>query len=87
MIDVDLEKAPKIRKLFKLYATGEYNLKSLANWCKENNLKGNLNKEVAVSNVQKILQNISYIGLMKYKGEVKSGQFLAGRNKIYAFNP
>jgi len=44
MIDIDPEKAPKIRKLFKLYATGEYNLKSLANWCKENRLKDNLSK-------------------------------------------
>ena len=74
MIDVDPAKAPKIRKLFELYATGEHNLKSLANWCKENNLKGHLNKEVAVSNIQKILQNIFYIGLMKYKGEIFEGK-------------
>ena len=74
MIDIDPVKAPKIRKLFELYATGEYNLKSLANWCKENNLKGNLNKEMAVSNIQKILQNIFYTGLMRYKGEVFEGK-------------
>ncbi|MBU4368584.1 recombinase family protein [Patescibacteria group bacterium] len=74
MIDIDPEKAPKIRKLFEFYATGEYNLKSLANWCKENNLKGHLNKEMAVSNIQKILQNIFYLGLMKYKGEVFEGK-------------
>jgi len=40
-IDVDSIKAPKIRKLFELYATGNYTLFSLANWCKEYHLKGN----------------------------------------------
>ena len=74
VIDVDLEKAPKIRKLFELYATGNYTFHSLANWCKENNLKGNLGKEISTSNIQKILQNVFYIGLMKYKGEVFEGK-------------
>jgi len=74
MIDVDLEKAPKVRKLFELYATGEYNLISLANWCKENGLRGNLNKEISPSNIHRILQNIFYIGLMKYKGEIFEGK-------------
>jgi len=74
MIDVDLEKAPKIIKLYELYATGEHNLSSLANWCKENNLKGNLGKEISTSNIQKILQNVFYLGLMKYKGEIFEGK-------------
>ncbi len=51
MIDVDKDKASKVKKLFELYTTGEYTLKSLANWCKEKNLRGNLNKEIAISNV------------------------------------
>jgi len=74
MIDGDKTKSPKVKKLFELYATGEYTLKSLANWCKEKGLRGNLNKEIAVSNIQKILQNIFYIGLMKYHGEIFEGQ-------------
>ena len=73
-IDVDSEKAPKVRKLFEMYATGAYTLHSLANWCKENGLRGNLGKEIALSNVQSILQNIFYIGLMKYGGEIHEGQ-------------
>ena len=76
MIDIDLEKAPKIRKLFELYATGEHNLNSLANWCKENNFKGNLGKEISTSNIQKILQNVFYIGLMKYKEEIFEGKHI-----------
>jgi len=73
-IDVDSEKAPKVKKLFEMYATGAYTLHSLANWCKEHNLRGNLGKEIALSNVQSILQNIFYIGLMKYGGEIYEGQ-------------
>ena len=74
LIDIDREKSRKVKKLFELYSTGEYTLKSLANWCKEKNLRGNLNKEIAVSNIQKILQNIFYIGLMKYRGEIFEGK-------------
>ena len=74
LIDVDREKSRKVKKLFELYATGEYTLKSLANWCKEKGLRGNLGKEISIGNVQKILQNIFYIGLMKYKGEIFEGK-------------
>jgi len=74
MIDVDSEKAPKVRKLFELYATGDYTFHSLANWCKEYSLKGKLGKNIAVGNIPTILQNIFYIGLMKYKGEIFEGK-------------
>jgi len=74
MIDIDKDKSPKVKKLFEPYSTGEHNLKSLANWCKENNLKGNLNKEISPSNIHRILQNIFYIGLMKYKREIFEGK-------------
>ena len=73
-IDVDSEKAPKVRKMFEMYVTGSYTLHSLANWCREKGLRGNLGKEIALSNVQSILQNIFYIGLMKYGGEIHEGQ-------------
>ena len=74
MIDVDKSKAQKVKKLFELYATGEYTLKSLANWCKEKGLRGNLGKGIAIGNIQKILQNIFYIGLMKYRKEIFEGR-------------
>ena len=72
-IQIDTDKAPKVRKLFELYATGAHNLKSLANWAKQNNLRGNLGQELRVSTVHKILRNIFYIGLMKYTGEIFEG--------------
>ena len=74
MIDVDSEKVLKIKKLFELYATGKHAFNSLANWCKEHNLKGNLGKDISTSNIPIILQNIFYIGLMKYKGEIFEGK-------------
>ena len=74
LIDIDRGKAQKVKKLFEFYSTGRYTLKSLANWSKEKGLYGNLGKEIAVSNVQKILNNPFYIGLMKYKGEIFEGQ-------------
>ena len=72
-IDIDLDKSPKVQKMFELYSTGSYTLLSLANWCKENNLRGNLDKEMSINTVYKILQNIFYIGLMKYNGEIFEG--------------
>ncbi|OGN16095.1 MAG: hypothetical protein A3J47_03235, partial [Candidatus Yanofskybacteria bacterium RIFCSPHIGHO2_02_FULL_43_22] len=73
-IDIDLEKSPKVVKMFELYATGNYTLNSLANWCKEKGLRGNLNKPLVIANIQKNLQNVFYLGLMKWKGEIFEGQ-------------
>ena len=72
-IDIDPHKAPKLRQIFELYSTGNQTLYSLANWCDKNGLKGKLNKKISPSNIQSILQNIFYIGLMKYNGEVFEG--------------
>jgi len=73
MVDIDEAKADKVRTIFVLYATGKYTLYSLSNWCKENGLRSNTSKDICVSNIHKLLQNIFYIGLMKYKGEVFEG--------------
>jgi len=70
MINVDKDKAPKVKKVFELYTTENYTFASLANWCKEKGLKGNLNKNISIGNISRILQNIFYIGLMKYRGEI-----------------
>jgi len=72
-IEVDQTKAPKIIKLFELYSTGNYTFESLANWCRENKLRGFWDKEFSISSVHRTLQNIFYLGLMKYKGELHEG--------------
>ena len=69
-IDVDTDKSSKIKKLFKLYATGNYNLRELAEWCKRINLKSNLGNDISIGKVHELLQNVFYIDLMKYKGEI-----------------
>ena len=69
-IDVDKEKAPKIKKVFELYATGNYNLRELAEWCTRVNLKSNLGNNISIGKVHELLQNVFYFGLMKYKGEI-----------------
>ena len=66
-IDVNTEKAPKVKKLFELYAAGNYNLRELAEWCKRVNLKSNLERDISISQIHKILQNVFYILLIKYK--------------------
>jgi DNA invertase Pin-like site-specific DNA recombinase len=72
-IDVDTEKASKVRKLFELYTTGNYNLRELAEWCKRMNLKSNLGNNISIGKVHALLQNVFYTGLMKYKGEIYEG--------------
>jgi len=73
-IDIDPEKSPKVKKMFEMYATGAYTLHSLANWCKKSGLVGNLGKPLVIANIQKNLQNIFYLGLMKWKGETFEGK-------------
>jgi site-specific DNA recombinase len=72
-IDVDNEKVSKVRKMFELYATGNYNFRELAEWYKRLNPKSNLDKGMAISQVLRILQNVFYLGLMKYKEEIYEG--------------
>jgi len=62
-INVEQEKAVKVKKIFALYATRNYNLRELAEWC-------NLGNDISIGKVHELLQNVFYIGLMKYKGEI-----------------
>ncbi len=43
-IDLNKKKLEKVRKLFVLYATGNYNLRELTDWARQNNLKSNLER-------------------------------------------
>src|SRR3989344_2326276 len=72
-IDMDNDKSSKVKKLFEMYATGEYPLNSLANWCEKKKLLTNAGNKISMSNVQHILQNPFYIGLMRYKEEIFEG--------------
>jgi len=42
----------------------------IAEWCKRVNLKSNLGNDISIGKVHELLQNVFYLGLMKYKGEI-----------------
>ena len=72
-IDVDQNKAPKVKKLFELYATGNYNLRELCEWCKHQKLKTFFGNDMSIGKAHAPPQNVFYPGLMKYKGEMFEG--------------
>ncbi len=73
-IDVDVEKSARVKKLFTMYATRAYTFNALANWCSEKKLLTPAGNPISLSNVQHILSNPFYIGLMRYKGEIFEGR-------------
>ncbi|MEK7117320.1 MAG: recombinase family protein, partial [Patescibacteria group bacterium] len=73
-IDVDTKKAFLVKKMFRVYSSGNYTLKEMSEWCKRADLKSNLDNNISPSQIQSTLQNIFYIGLMKYKKEVFEGK-------------
>ena len=72
-IDVDLEKAPLVRKGFELYATGKYTLKQIAKALKDLGLRSYKGNVLSVSCVQRLLQNQFYYGFFEFKGETHQG--------------
>ena len=72
-IDLEKKKAPIVKQLFELYSKGNQTLRDIAEWCNVNGLKTNKNKPMTATHVHKVLQNIFYIGLMKYNGEIFEG--------------
>src|SRR3990167_5981459 len=72
-IDINPDKATKVKKLFELYATSNYNLRELAEWCKQHKLKSNLEKDMTISHIHKTLRNVFYTGLMRYNSEIFEG--------------
>ena len=73
-IDVDQDKAPKLREFFEQYATGQHTLFSLRQWSIQNNLLSRSEAQIQLSQISKTLRNVFYIGLMKYSGEIHEGK-------------
>lgn len=63
----DPDKAPFIVKLFELYATGNYSLLKLAEEAEKLGLRTRKGKKVAKSQVDSILKNPFYCGMMRTK--------------------
>ena len=72
-VDVDIEKAPLVRKGFELYATGKYTLKQIARALKDLGLRSYKGNVLGVSCVQRILKSTFYYGIFEFKGETYQG--------------
>ncbi|PIS38935.1 MAG: hypothetical protein COT34_01095, partial [Candidatus Nealsonbacteria bacterium CG08_land_8_20_14_0_20_43_11] len=74
-IEIDREKMPIIRKLFKAYATGKYTLKELADLSLSLGLVSQRKRKgLSVAVIQRMLENNFYIGLFTYRGEIYEGK-------------
>ena len=72
-IAVDSEKAPLIRKVFELYSTGNYSFTELRAIVKDIGLKGKKDLPLSRADIQYLLKNPIYYGLIRYDGEVFEG--------------
>ena len=72
----DQSKAPLVKRVFDLYATGNYPMAQVRTMINGLGLIGKKNKTLTTSNYQHILNNQIYYGLLKYKGETYEGTHL-----------
>ncbi len=73
-IIIDPIKAPLVRKMFELYATGEYSIDRLIDTVSALGLTTRNNKRFCTSKVVLILSNPFYYGVMRYWGELFEGK-------------
>jgi len=66
----DPERLHLVKKIFKLYATGNYSLKDLRDKITSAGLLSRKGNQIAISVIQNILQNPFYYGVFKYNGEL-----------------
>ena len=72
-IIVDLERAPLVKKMFEMYATGQYSVKRLQEFAKEMNLcssHSKTNKPLGRETIYAMLKNPFYYGEMVIRGEI-----------------
>ncbi len=72
-IVVDKELSPLVKRTFEMYATGMYPLKEVRNTMNGLGLK-RWERDLSVSNYQKILRNPFYYGVIRYLGEYYEGK-------------
>lgn len=69
-IIVDKERALLVLRMFELYATKNYSMKGLAEEMRKQGLRSRAGVDVSTSQVQAMLRNPFYYGMMKIKGNL-----------------
>jgi site-specific DNA recombinase len=71
----DPARAPLVREMFELYATGQYSLRSLAKEMERRGLKSRTGRPVSRSSIEKLLANPFYTGVIRIlrTGETYTG--------------
>jgi len=73
-IEVDKQTAPIVKKAFGMYGNGNYSMADIQRFFFVKGIRRKKNgKMLPVSQVQKLLTNTFYYGLMKYAGELYEG--------------
>ena len=70
----DKTKSNFVKRLFEMYATGEYTFLQLKDFFKEAGLTSQTGKILTTGNIQYILQRSIYCGVFKYNGEMYEGK-------------
>jgi len=70
----DPDKFKLVRKVFELYATGDYSLKDIRNKMVSIGLFTRKGNPLALATIQRLLKNSFYYGLFKYNGEMHQGK-------------
>ena len=70
---VDEKKHKLVKRIFEMYATGQYPLKTLSEKFYELGLRGNMDKKISPNAIQWILKNPFYYGVFKHKNELYQG--------------
>jgi site-specific DNA recombinase len=73
-IAVDTVRARYIKKIFKLYSTGNYTMKELANLMYESGFRSRTNLKYHKSKIYKLINDSFYCGLMQFHGKEYEGK-------------
>ena len=72
-IILDKEKSHLIKQAFSLYATGKYSLKQIRDYLHEKGLLGKKKKPLSIRNIQYLLKNPIYYGVIRFNNEIYEG--------------
>ena len=73
-IVIDKDRVPLVRKMFELYASGDYTFERLRNLMNSLGFASRKNKPLCITQCQDIIRNPFYYGVMKYWGEIFDGK-------------